>query len=174
MNISAQSLYHYTPKFDNMIGIIQKGFKYNIIVEELPLTTYTQSFFSRFDKYGVIKYQQQIPIVCFCDIPFNLIDEHRNQYGKYCIGLSKEWAIDNGITPVRYIHYGSPDIHNDVYRLFTQSLSHLEEYNYDIFKFFHAFLQETNQINELPAEGLDKLPEETKEILKLVNQLFFI
>lgn len=42
------------------------------------------------------------PMVCFCDIPLKLIDKHALKYGKFGIGLTKEWGIRNDITPILY------------------------------------------------------------------------
>lgn len=42
------------------------------------------------------------PMVCFCDIPLARIANHTSDYGSYGIGLTKEWAIKTGLTPVSY------------------------------------------------------------------------
>lgn len=42
------------------------------------------------------------PMVCFCDIPIARITNHTDAYGSYGIGLTKEWAIKTGVTPVSY------------------------------------------------------------------------
>lgn len=44
-----------------------------------------------------------IPMVCWCDIPLERIGNHTSRYGGYGIGISKEWAIKNGINPIIYI-----------------------------------------------------------------------
>lgn len=42
------------------------------------------------------------PMVCFCDIPLSNISEHSRFYGEYGIGMKREWAMRNNITPVHY------------------------------------------------------------------------
>jgi hypothetical protein len=49
-----------------------------------------------------------IPLVSFCDIPLSQIKNHAKLYGSYAIGLSKEWGLRQGITPVSYTHRLSP------------------------------------------------------------------
>jgi hypothetical protein len=44
------------------------------------------------------------PMVCFCDLPLSLILKHLDEYGKFAIGLTKEWGLRNGVTPVTYTH----------------------------------------------------------------------
>lgn len=44
-----------------------------------------------------------IPMASFCDIPMTLLSEHYSRYGEYGIGLSKDWALANGISPIMYI-----------------------------------------------------------------------
>lgn len=47
-----------------------------------------------------------IPMFCFCDIPLSQIKDHideKNGYGCYGIGVTKEFAMDNKITPVTYL-----------------------------------------------------------------------
>lgn len=42
-------------------------------------------------------------MTCFCDIPLSRINEHTAFYGKYGLGLTKEWGIRQGLEPVLYI-----------------------------------------------------------------------
>ncbi|MCD7951100.1 MAG: abortive infection system antitoxin AbiGi family protein, partial [Erysipelotrichaceae bacterium] len=48
-----------------------------------------------------------IAMKCFCNIPLHLVNNHRNEYGNYCIGLKKEWGIKNGLQPVIYYNIDS-------------------------------------------------------------------
>lgn len=47
-----------------------------------------------------------MPKISFCDIPEETINKYTS-YGKYCIGLSKEWARRNRLNPVLYIEKNS-------------------------------------------------------------------
>lgn len=47
------------------------------------------------------------PMVCFCDIPLSRTDEHVQFYGEFGIGLTKEWAVANKITPIQYVSTSS-------------------------------------------------------------------
>lgn len=49
-----------------------------------------------------------VPMVSFCDIPVQLSREHRRAYGRYAIGLSKDWGRAKGLTPLLYLSEGSP------------------------------------------------------------------
>jgi hypothetical protein len=44
------------------------------------------------------------PLVCFCDLPLSLIRKHISEYGDYGIGLTKQWGIKNGLSPIIYTH----------------------------------------------------------------------
>lgn len=44
---------------------------------------------------------------CFCDIPLSKLSTHMEFYGKYGIGLDKEWGIEKGIQPIQYINSNS-------------------------------------------------------------------
>jgi hypothetical protein len=71
-------------------------------------------FYARYSKedvysivFGKNEPKQFIPMVCFCDIPLTLIENHCKHFNSYGIGLSKDWAILNKITPVVYCHKDS-------------------------------------------------------------------
>lgn len=51
-----------------------------------------------------------VAMVSFCDIPFSLAANHIKSYGKYAIGLSKDWANRKGLNPVLYIGKNTPII----------------------------------------------------------------
>jgi len=48
------------------------------------------------------------PVVCFCDIPLGRISEHVGFYGKYGLGMSRTWALENNLNPVFYISPAAP------------------------------------------------------------------
>lgn len=51
-----------------------------------------------------------IPMFCFCDIPLSQIKDHIDDekgYGNYGIGVTKDFARDNKITPVTYLSQDS-------------------------------------------------------------------
>ncbi len=99
MAISANSIIHYTEKFDTLKSIIsESGFKIKYCSEKVVTR-------------GNKSYSLGIAMVSFCDIPLSEYKKHfKNQstnklgyYGDYGIGLSKEWAVNKGLNPVLYI-----------------------------------------------------------------------
>ena len=94
MSISTNSIIHYTNSLDNLIGILQEGFKIKYCSERLNL--------------GKSRYSSAAhPMISFCDIPLSASIQHFEAYGKYGIGLSKKWAFEIGINPVLYIDENS-------------------------------------------------------------------
>lgn len=47
-------------------------------------------------------------MVSFCDIPLGMCAEHKAAYGDFMVGLSKDWGKQAKVTPLLYIHDGSP------------------------------------------------------------------
>lgn len=92
--VSANELYHFTKQLDYLKSILKNGFyprccveNFSFVFKELP------------------KEESNIGycMVCFCDLPEPLQENHRNNYGEYGISLKKEWGLKNGICPILYI-----------------------------------------------------------------------
>lgn len=93
--LSSESLFHYVEKKEYLIDILENNFRPRYVIEKM--------YFDEEDYFEV-----GIPMLCFCDIKLANIEEHTNWYGNYGIGMKKEWAIRNGLTPV---HYYNKDSH---------------------------------------------------------------
>jgi len=89
MPLSSNSLIHLTKEKKSLIGILQENFKIHYCLEEI--TT----------RYGSIHIA--VPMVSFCDIPLSEIKNHISKYGRYGLGLKKEWAIRNKLNPIFYL-----------------------------------------------------------------------
>lgn len=102
MAISTNSIIHYTNSFKILELILKEGFKIKYCVEKLKLADGNSN--------------AAHPMISFCDIPLSDSKQHFDAYGKYGIGLTKEWAVRNGVNPVLYIDHNS---------LFAKSLMEL-------------------------------------------------
>lgn len=85
MAISSNSLFHYTRNLNSLKGILKKGFQISYCMES----------------------ENAYPMISFCDIPLGGAKNHLENYGKYAIGMTKEWGINNGLNPVLYIEDNS-------------------------------------------------------------------
>lgn len=93
MDLSSQELFHFT-KYENLNRILKvKSFfpRYN-----LEFTVLSESYKRRAALLP-------IAMVCFCDIPLELSNNHRKRYGNSGIVLSEKWKIKNGLNPIIYI-----------------------------------------------------------------------
>ncbi|WP_339881414.1 abortive infection system antitoxin AbiGi family protein [uncultured Algoriphagus sp.] len=93
--ISANTLFHFTKTLDNIKNILTNNFSPRYCLERID-------FLSQNGKLDLA-----IPMICFCDIPLSQIINHVITYGDYAIGLGKDWAIKNGISPVLYLYNDS-------------------------------------------------------------------
>lgn len=94
--ISANTLFHFTPKFEFLKSILQHGVYVRYSLED----------------YGSLEVETEakrigIPMACFCDIPLSQIADHVETYGEYSVGFSKSWGMKNGISPVIYTYSDS-------------------------------------------------------------------
>jgi hypothetical protein len=103
MAISTNSIIHYTDSIEAIKSILKEGFRIKYCAEILKIGKSGQS-------------KAAHPMVSFCDIPLSHSQNHFGAYGKYGIGLKKEWAVENGVNPVIYI---------DRYSLIAESIAGL-------------------------------------------------
>ena len=97
--ISSKLLYHFTRNIDVLVSILNDGF--------WPMTAIADISFMM-PNYSEARVG--IPMVCFTDIPIELADEHRKEYGLFGLGMKKEWGIKKGLNPISYMIKGS-EIH---------------------------------------------------------------
>lgn len=104
--LSTGSLFHYTPTKDNLKSIIKSGLRANFSLEEISFSFVDELSQKEVELMGPTTMQKwletkqnwqnadqiYIAMVSFCDIPLELSKPHRNIYGNYAIGLSKQWA----------------------------------------------------------------------------------
>lgn len=89
MGLSSSSVIHFAREKGFLLGILDDNFRVHYCTEEYSL--------------GGYRIWVKVPMVSFCDIPLSQIKEHIGNYGKYGIGLTKEWAERKGLNPVLYI-----------------------------------------------------------------------
>ncbi|MFD1753567.1 abortive infection system antitoxin AbiGi family protein [Rufibacter sediminis] len=95
MALSARTLFHYTEEQGFLIDALQNGFAPRYCLEDF-------SYAYPPNPPGSVEIA--LAMKCFCDIRLSQTQEHTAMYGEYVIGLTKEWAIRNEITPVLYFH----------------------------------------------------------------------
>ncbi|MBS1493084.1 MAG: hypothetical protein JST55_06225 [Bacteroidetes bacterium] len=99
----SNTLFHLTGKRENVIDILTNNFCPYYCEEDFePLI----------EKNPEIEFNTKtyVPMVSFCDLSLNKIKKHLYDYGFYGIGLTKEWGMKNGITPVIYMHKQSNSV----------------------------------------------------------------
>lgn len=96
-SLSPDSLFHFTPSLDNLLGILKNTFYPRYCYEEFDLINN--------DEQNYI--EDAIPTTCFCDIPLSQLMGHIKTYGKYGLGMSKKWGVGKGLNPVIYFNKNS-------------------------------------------------------------------
>lgn len=95
--LSPNTLFHFTPSLDNLLGILKDTFYPRYCYDEFDLTDNNPQPFI----------EDAIPMVCFCDIPLSLLMNHIDTYGQYGLGMTKEWGLRKGLNPVIYFNKNS-------------------------------------------------------------------
>lgn len=91
MRPKSHTLFHFTKSKDALLSIMKEGFWPRFCQEDISWTGIVDCGFMAY------------PMVSFCDIPISRLDEHIDFYGRFGIGLSREWAVKNELNPVLYI-----------------------------------------------------------------------
>lgn len=98
--LSANTLFHFTSKLENLLGILTNEFRPRFCLENYdclaPLPHSDDE-----------EYLWAVPMVCFCDLPLSQTAFHLSVYGDYGIGMTKSWGQRNGISPILYVYPGS-------------------------------------------------------------------
>jgi hypothetical protein len=92
--ISSNTVFHFTGTLENLVGILTNEFRPSYCVEDL----------SPLRNPGNAKFVLAFPLVAFCDIPMSQATDQMATYGRYALGLSRDWAMRQGLTPVLYTH----------------------------------------------------------------------
>ena len=93
-NLSVDTLFHFTDELKWLAGIVEKGFIPRYCLEHQDGDMNTVDLLS----------PTYTAMVCFCDIPLEHISNYTSMYGKYGIGLRKDWGIERGVNPVMYFN----------------------------------------------------------------------
>lgn len=178
-NLSSRTFFHFTKSFEILKKILENGFQARYVYEKLPglkLAYFTKT-------------------VCFCDIPLGAIKEHINWYGDFGIGINREIAREQGVTPVFYIHSKTPIFPNtsstkssDWFRnfLFTRCLKQVfgkqffidnTEKPFKVKKFYNEkewrYFPNNSETKILYYEDEKELVEERNELNDRENKDFF-
>lgn len=99
------TLFHFTDK-RGLLGILKSNFKITYSLERiefLPRKARTRPDQADTDSLPINR-TFGAPMVSFCDLRLSELRVHMRDYGSYGIGMSKDWAIENGLNPVYYIN----------------------------------------------------------------------
>lgn len=141
-------IFHYTKTFDSLLGILKTGFH----------PSYCQ------EKVGNLKYL--IPMVSFCNISIGDVGLYM-RYGDYGIGMTMDWALNNRISPVIYVHENSPfsDLHNKINKLLL----------YDIFgrqfERYQKVIDDAIAKGEHPDTSVGVQKEEDTNLIAAINEI---
>lgn len=144
ISANSSSLIHFTHKMSTLKLILRNGIRYSYAFESLPQgvldnllneTTIIPTLTLNYNNsYGVA-----LPMVSFCDIPLTRASEHSKLYGKYGIGIEKDYMLyfyKEFFNPVIYssgdsldkaIHFFSSERLRTMDRILDYTTTHMEK-----------------------------------------------
>ncbi|MFS8213855.1 abortive infection system antitoxin AbiGi family protein [Paenibacillus polymyxa] len=146
---SANVLFNFMPKLD----YLKDKLRYKAMIPRY----YEESV--EYLDLEVIK-KIAFPMVCFCDIHLNKLTYHmgdRNShdgYGRYGIGMNKDWGITGGIKPISYMNDSSALL-SDYKGAFTQALEQNNEGKGDEIIHNFMFRRKNGKIPRVPTKNPD-------------------
>jgi len=93
MQVTSDTLFHFTPSLKNLKNILSKKFQLTYCHEKYLLDYETHNSY--------------YPMISFCDIPLSLAKNQIERYGSYAIGMTKDWGTNNNLNPVVYLEKDS-------------------------------------------------------------------
>ena len=138
MGLSSNILWHQT-SVDGLKGILKdKAFLYSYSLEKIIS--------------GIKSIEAAFPMVSVCDFPLSELGEYIHRYGGYSIGLSREWGVRNGLSPVWYCDKNSSALKIQLEDVTTIPEDSIEEK--DVYEsFFYKFSYIKNYEGELPSKN---------------------
>ncbi len=168
MEISSSNLLHHTRTFENLLSIIQYGFEHRVVHESLP---FSEPPSSMLNIPGLIRYDYEFRAVCFTDLPTDRIVNHIEQYGKYIIGLTKDWGKFNGVTPIRYVHHYTPDLYNTTFQYIRNFVENFPGSKSNIIETVNEILEESGLENPITTEDIEGLPKKIQYLFEGYNTM---
>lgn len=95
MTPKSHTLFHFTKSNETLKLVLKNGFWPRYCLEDVSWVGVSNTEFVAY------------PMVCFCDIPLSRVDEHVGFYGEFGVGLTKDWAETNGLSPIHYVALNS-------------------------------------------------------------------
>jgi len=158
MNLSSNSLFHFTSRLDTLSLILAGGFYGSFCKEVLH---YKKEAFTLI-----------VLMISFCDIPLKTISLH-TKYGKYGIGLNKDWGIEHQLNPVLYLEKNSALADSLIRSLYT-SRSITAIINPQLKQIRNKIGEITNNKNYNPVQKntkLEELQDELRQYDDLANNM---
>ena len=114
--IKSNSLFHFTPKEEYLLDILENGFwprycsediewlipkDFKNELERQEKDNFWETLTKELIKYNISSIAY--PMSCFCDIPLSKITAHTDFYGGFGLGMTKEWGIRKRLNPIFYL-----------------------------------------------------------------------
>lgn len=129
--LSSNTLFNFTTQAKYFYKKIEYGFAPRFCLEDLSTFYGTNS-------------SKAFPMVCFCDIPISQLKDHIWRYGKFGIGLTKEWGVTKMLHPVLYYPNPSSRIINLLNSL-KQQIKNMEKEFVRLTSLLNTAQQENNE-----------------------------
>jgi len=84
----SSSLFHFTSKVEYLQSILTNGFQ----------PRYSMEYWPWFNHGYFVSHA----MTCFCDIPLTRISDHVEAYGRYGLGMSRDWIREYEMQPLTY------------------------------------------------------------------------